>query len=807
MNIPAGNTATIGASTPGTWTLTITNTYNGCTSTSTVEVDQDTNAPVLSMVPSAAGLNCDIQTITYDATGSSVSTGNLIYEWTDVTNGTILGNTATLDISNTNEVILTITDDGNGCSTTQSYIATQDIEEPNASAGFPQTLFCGDTEVTLDGSASDAGGDAFTYNWTDPMGDPGGTTAQVAASITGSWELLITNTVNGCTSIETVEVDQNIEAPTAVVDFAGMLTCDVNEITVDGSASSTASGSALLYEWEGGTASPTASFDAPGTYTLIITDVLNNCTATQSFTIEEDVLPPVADIQALTSSTISCTEPTLEFNGAASNNNGNPNGGTLTYEWTLNGNVVSTATPDQVEISEPGDLVLEVTNTNNGCVSTFLLSVDVNDDVPICNIPTAPQPLTCIVDEVTIVANGSTGPEYTYLWTTTNGTIVSGETTLAPVVSEIGTYTLTVTNTISGCDVSISAVVSGDFDEPIAVANVTDQFDCITDEITLDATGSATGSTITYSWTTATGVIESGSNTVNPVVSTPGEYTLEVTDTGNGCTSTAIVNVSGNIDVPTVEGFQVIDPNCFGESNGSIILDNVTGGELPYLYSIDGSALGSNNQFSFLPAGQYDILVEDANGCTVSQVITITDPQKLSVELGDNQIIGLGDDFQLSAQIVGAYDTIMWSANCPDSVCANQPQFSISPLNTVSYNVTVVDGNGCITFDQITITVEKGREVYIPNAFSPNDDGYNDRFWVYPGKEVAKIHEFRVFNRWGEEVFGISDYDPFVQNNTNGWDGFLDNKKMNPAVFVYYVDVEYIDGRREVLKGDVTLRP
>ena len=55
-------------------------------------------------------------------------------------------------------------------------------------------------------------------------------------------------------------------------------------------------------------------------------------------------------------------------------------------------------------------------------------------------------------------------------------------------------------------------------------------------------------------------------------------------------------------------------------------------------------------------------------------------------------------------------------------------------------------------------------------------------------------------------MFGISDYDPFVQDNTNGWDGTLDNKKMNPAVFVYYVDVEFIDGRREILKGDVALR-
>ena len=807
MGIPAAATATVGASTPGIWTLTITNTDNGCTSTSTVVVGQDINAPSLLMVPSAAVLTCDIQTITYDAIGSSVfagSAGNLIYEWTDVASGVIF-NTATFDVSNTGEVILTITDDANGCSTTESYFAVQDIEQPIASAGFPQTLFCGDTEVTLDGGGSSAGGNAFTYTWIDPMGNPGGTTAQITGSITGSWELLITNTVNGCTSTETVLVDQNTNVPTAAVDFAGMLTCDVNEITVDGSASTTSNGGSLEYEWTDGSNSPTATFDAPGTYELTITDVFNNCTATQSFTIEEDVLPPVADIQALTSSTISCDEPSLVFNGSGSNINGNPNGGTLTYEWLLENMPLSTATPDQVEISQPGDLELIVTNTNNGCSSTFLIVVDISDDVPNVSINT-PQQLTCIVDEVTVVAidNSVNSADNTYLWTGP-GTIV-GETTLTPTVSATGTYTLNTTNTVSGCDISITSLIEGDFDAPNAFATATDQFDCVTFEVTLDGTASAVGATISYEWTTATGVIESGQNTFNPVVSAPGDYTLIVTDNANGCTSIAVVNVTANTDVPTIAGTQVIAPNCFGENNGSITIDNVAGGQLPYLYSIDGGTLAPINQFSFLSAGQYDIVVQDANGCETSQEITITDPQELLVELGDNQTIGLGDEFQLSAQIVGAYDTIIWSANCPDSICADQPEFSVSPLNTVSYFVTVVDGNGCITTDQITLNVEKGREVYIPNAFTPNGDGQNDRFWVYPGGEVAKVHEFRVFNRWGEQVFGASNFDPFTQDDTNGWDGMLNNKKMNSAVFVYYVDIEYIDGRREVLKGDVALR-
>jgi gliding motility-associated-like protein len=366
-------------------------------------------------------------------------------------------------------------------------------------------------------------------------------------------------------------------------------------------------------------------------------------------------------------------------------------------------------------------------------------------------------------------------------------------------------YTLTVTNIVSGCDISTNITVDADINAPAAFANVNDQFDCITDEVTIDGNGSATGGNISYQWTTSTGTFISGANTFTPLISSPGVYTLVVTNNDNGCTSSSDVTVTANNDVPSIAGFQVVDPNCIGENNGSIVLDNVVGGQLPYLFSIDGSALAPINQFSFLSSGEYNVLVQDANGCETSQSITVTDPQELLVELGDNVTIGLGDEFDLAAQIVGAYDTIYWT-NCPDSVCADQNQFTISPLNTSVYNVTVVDGNGCVTTDQITINVEKGREVFIPNAFTPNGDGNNDHFWIYAGPEVEKVHEFRVFNRWGEEVFERLDFDPRMELESYGWDGTFDSKTMNPAVFVYYVDIEYIDGRRETLKGDVALR-
>jgi hypothetical protein len=79
----------------------------------------------------------------------------------------------------------------------------------------------------------------------------------------------------------------------------------------------------------------------------------------------------------------------------------------------------------------------------------------------------------------------------------------------------------------------------------------------------------------------------------------------------------------------------------------------------------------------------------------------------------------------------------------------------------------------------------------------------NDIFTVFSGQGVAMINEFKIFDRWGNAVY---EGGPFPPNDpTFGWNGQLHGQPMNPAVFVYYVEVEFVDGRKEVLKGDVTL--
>jgi gliding motility-associated-like protein len=100
--------------------------------------------------------------------------------------------------------------------------------------------------------------------------------------------------------------------------------------------------------------------------------------------------------------------------------------------------------------------------------------------------------------------------------------------------------------------------------------------------------------------------------------------------------------------------------------------------------------------------------------------------------------------------------------------------------------------------------VKKEVNIYVPNAFSPNGDGTNDVFMIFAGgNSIQTIRSFLVFDRWGETVYQYYDFEP--NNPVYGWDGNHRETPMNSAVFVWFAEVELIDGSVELLKGDVSL--
>jgi gliding motility-associated-like protein len=114
------------------------------------------------------------------------------------------------------------------------------------------------------------------------------------------------------------------------------------------------------------------------------------------------------------------------------------------------------------------------------------------------------------------------------------------------------------------------------------------------------------------------------------------------------------------------------------------------------------------------------------------------------------------------------------------------------------------DASACVVRACKLIQTELTKEVYIPNIFSPNDDGKNEIFTVEGGKNVDQITNISIYDRWGELVF-LSGSFPLSRKYEFGWNGIFKGQKAMQGVYVYVVDVLYKDGTRETIGGDITL--
>ena len=103
----------------------------------------------------------------------------------------------------------------------------------------------------------------------------------------------------------------------------------------------------------------------------------------------------------------------------------------------------------------------------------------------------------------------------------------------------------------------------------------------------------------------------------------------------------------------------------------------------------------------------------------------------------------------------------------------------------------------------MTIDVIPNYSLYVPNAFSPDNNEVNDRFRFYPSLSIDNINSFSIFDRWGSLVF--EDKDIGDVNNYLGWDGTINGEKANLGVYTYVVQVLFIDGAEKIIVGDVTL--
>jgi gliding motility-associated-like protein len=707
---------------PGDYDVIATNLDNGCTTDLTTSVVIDTASPVV-LVTSPGTITCAVKTLTIQAQNTSLP-GQFSYAWTAANGGILQSGNTTLNpvISAGGNYNLLTTNNVNGCTATVSTSALQNTTPPLADAGANDTLSCSLNSLPLHGTGS--GNGPVTYLWTASNGGhilSGATTLTPSVDAAGTYSLAVTNTTNGCTTSDIVQIFNDVNAPVANAGNAATLTCTVHQTTLHATVTN---GPGISFVWStsgtghiasgGNTLMPVV--DAPGPYQIVVTNAVNGCTTLSSVTVPQDIMPPV--VQTGTPGTLSCAVHSLPISSTATA----ANGGALSYVWTGPG-VVSGGNSLTPTINLPGAYSISVTNAANGCTASAALSVGIDTLSPTVSA-TAPPVLTCIITTgqltglVTQPTNG-----FTSAWTTTNGHLVSGANTLTPVVDKPGLYTVTILNQQNGCTATASATATQNTTPPIAIAGAPGLLTCTNTQVGLNGVGSSGGTGFIYAWTaTNGGHILSGANTLTPSIDASGTYSLTVTDTGNGCTASSVTAATSNTTPPTLDIAPPEVLSCIIKKTtlSGTVSQPATG------YTVSWATLNGHlvsGQTTLNPVadqpGLYTLtVVNQQNGCTSSLQTTIT--QNIAPPAVDAGPTAQLNCIQPEVNLHGTSSTaggLSWSwstANGHLNGAANTAQPEVDQPGLYQLTLTSLI-NGCTATDTVSVS-----EIPLP-AFTPSD--------------------------------------------------------------------------------------
>jgi gliding motility-associated-like protein len=887
--------------TSGIYTLAVTNTLTGCVTSLTNTANSFTvianNTPPTFVLGTAPSVTATCAVPSVNLSGTSNADPNSVYTWTTPSSSTVTGNP--ISVSNPGIYTVAVTNTVNGCS---SSSISQNTVEVVADAGIPVvTLSVNSLSITCSNPtpsvAVSTTASPVSYNWTPTSGIVAGTetTANPIFNTAGSYSVVVTNTVSGCaTGIASNVVNVVLDNTTPTITLSsgannGTITCTNTLVTITPTVTPSAN---LTYTWlpSGVTSSSlsSATFTAAGIYTLAVTNTLTGCITSltntaNSFTVIADNAIPSFTLGTANSVTTTCAAPNATLSGSSS---ADPN---AVYTWTTPS--TSTVTGNPLIASAAGIYSVIVTNTVNGCSTsaTTPATVEVIADAGIPNVTLSSNSVSITCSNPTpSVAVTTTASPVTYNWTPITGIVAGTETTANPVFNAAGSYSVVVTNTISGCATSITNnVVDVTLDNTIPSMTLSatgnnGTITCTNTLVTINPVVTPTAN-LTYTWSPS-GVISTSIN--DATFTSAGVYTLVVTNTLTGCVS-SLTNTANaytvNVDnavisatINTISTNTII--NC-GTGNSSVVLEGVSSATSPTYTWMPGSI--TTQTFAANASGDYTLSVIDANsGCSTSTVITVigstVTPQ--GVDAGTSANIACGSStVTLNGVTTTSNTSFSWAGPSATSIVAGT-ETTANPIATEvgDYTLTVTDNlTGCINTDVVTVTqaiatasitanptsgispldvaftgagagnpnyswnfgdgvntslsqnpnntfttgtytvtlttisgsctatatvvivVEDGLSLEIPNVFTPNNDGANDVFTIKSTgvKEIS----LQIFNRWGSKLYEFT-------GAKASWDGLAPNSSQVPeGTYFFFVKATGFDGQEIEKHGTVNL--
>jgi gliding motility-associated-like protein len=675
-------------------------------------------------------------------------------------------------VLNAGTYIVTVTD-FNGCALSDTFVITQ----PTVLSGTMSRLniLCYGANTGSATIAPSGGTIPYAYIWNDALAQ---TTATATNLVARSYTVTLSDAL-GCRFIDSITLTQ----PDSILlsKTSRNIRCFSGN---DGQIVGSAVGGVAPYQYNiGGAWQSSGTFNSlvAGVYTLTVRD-FNGCTTNTSITLTQ----PLRIIPTI----LVNTPPLCNGGNDGSMQIGTTNG-TAPFQYSLNN--ISYQVSNTLSGLSAGNYRAYVQDSL-GCIDS--INFTITEPAPIV-IDVVTTQNKCNNDATGVITLSPRGGRTPYDYSIDGGTSFVGTNTFAGLVA--GVYNIVVRDR-NNCTASATTTLNNPTLFTIDASGVDVLcWDSDNGKINILPNG---GTTPYQSYgISQNNVVFSTSNVPKFANLTSGFYYVEGYD-ANGCRATDTASI-GRPPVDTF-AFDIDSTSCYGAQylDGSIIVSALA--NPPYTWTIDGGASQNFGIFYGLGAGYHLIIATNANGCVDSLIQFVPFPPPVIVDVvPDTVYLELGASQQINVNVQNAINpTYVWNT-LQGLSCNDCPNPIVSPFNDMIYTIRVYDhshplnSSECYGEATLYVMVEEHIKSYVPNAFTPaNTDGINDQLMVY-GEGIKKLH-FTIYDRWGELLFESNRQDI-------GWDGSYKGKILGPGVYIYYVEAEYLDSKKEYYQGSVTL--
>ncbi|MBS1652942.1 MAG: gliding motility-associated C-terminal domain-containing protein [Bacteroidetes bacterium] len=684
----------------GNFTASFTNTANGCTGSSVLNVAANTT---ITNTPSTTGsVTCSMPSSISFST--SANGGPYSYTWTAPSSGTITSGqnsgVSNVNASASGNYTISVTNLINGCTSTSVIAANINTTAPTATAATSGTVTCISNAVNLTAQSG------FNYSWsaTGAATITGANNTQnTTGAGAGNYIVVITNPSNNCSVTKTVSPATNTSVITPTpIPAAGTLNCNTTNVTLSGNPSA-----GVTYSWTGPSAfsstSQNPSVSNPGTYTLVVTNASNGCQSASNagtVNVTQTLTQPTITTSSALTPTLGCGSSSVITLSVTANPAG------TTYTWTSSGGAFVGATnTSTANVTTATQYTVTAIHPTTGCKTTQVFTISPSSGASPVTMSSTSATITCATTTVNSIIT-TTGSVSTYSWS--GPSIVGVSNTATVVAGGGGTYNYSILFS-NGCTATgaFNVATNNAVINPNPVAS--NSVDCNNTSATISA--AATPSTGTYSYTWSTGSTAS-SITVNPTSNT--SYTVIAADPSNGCLGTAVITVTASTAAPS----------SFSTSTSSYTLScsnpttSITAGAVgaaSYSWSAPtgttGAAIlsGSNSATAVLSgAGVFSVIAIGSNGCSTSvQTVTLvpnTNAPTYSLSNSNPSITCFSGAPSVSVTITSsvAITSYTWGPSSGISGSSSSSVVTFSAAGT--YTGIITASNGCNSNVNITVS-------------------------------------------------------------------------------------------------------